>query len=279
MHNLNHLKYFYDVCELKSFTKSAKKNFVSHSAISQAIKSLEVSYDVPLMEHGKNFFNLTEEGIILFESIQPIFDSIKLSETKLEKLKTELSGSIKIGFSYSMAMSFMPDVLKKFKIKYSKITPTIKLANSSKLAELISNRSVDIGIGIDDSALFKLESKLIRKGQFVLVSSRNEFRVEEDQFLIGDKGEEVIKFKQYYQKNKLKNQVAEIESWEVISRFAQSGMGVGLIPDFILESSFANKLHVIDLGIKFPQYELKFFFREEKYLSRNTQAFLSQSMI
>ncbi|MGZ3790235.1 MAG: LysR family transcriptional regulator [Bacteriovorax sp.] len=275
MINLNHLKYFYDVCDSKSFTKSAKKNFISHSAISQAIKSLELSYGVTLMEHRKNFFELTEEGTVLFESIQLIFDSIKLSEIKLEKLKTEFSGNIKIGFSYSMAMNFMPDVLKNFKKKYPKIIPTIKLANSSKLAELIANRSVDVGIGIDDSALFKLESKLIKKGQFVLVSSKKEFR-EDDLFLIGDKGEEVIKFKQHYQKNRLKNQIVEIESWEVISRFAQSGMGIGLIPDFILESSFTNKLHIVDLGIKFPHYELKCFYREEKYLSRNTQAFLDQ---
>ena len=279
MINLNHLRYFYDVCRYESFTESAAKNFISHSAVSQAIKGLESYYEVQLMVHKKKIFELTEEGRVLFENIQPIFDSVSLSKIKIDNQKNDISGNIKIGFSHSMAMNFMPGVLKTFKKKYPQITPIIKLANSVNLVELIVNRSVDVGIGIDDSAFFKLESKLIKKGKFVLASYKKEIKIADEIFLIGDKGVEVDKFKQFYQKNKLANQVVEIESWEVISRFTQSGMGIGLIPDFILDSPYSHNLHIVDLGQKLPGYELKCFFKEEKFISRNTRLFLEQILL
>jgi LysR family transcriptional activator of glutamate synthase operon len=226
------------------------------------------------MIHKKNSFELTEEGKVLFESIQPIFDSVNLSKIKIANQKKEISGIIKVGFSYSMALNVMPSIFQNFKKKYPLVTSTIKLANSTKLAELISNRTVDLGIGMDDPSFYKLNSRSIRKGKFVLVSSKKNPNLEEETFLIGDKGNEVVKFKQFYQKNRMKNHIIEIESWEVINRFVQSGLGVGLIPDFILDSLPNNKFHVVDLGIKFPEYELKCFYRDEIYLAKSTKVFL-----
>jgi DNA-binding transcriptional LysR family regulator len=274
MINLNHLKYFYDVCQSGSLTLSAKKNLVSHSAISQAIRNLELYYDVNLMIHKKNGFEITEEGKVLFDNIQPVFDSVKLSKIKLEDLRNEVSGELSLGFSYSMAMSFMPDLIKKLKNKHPKIKTSVKLANSFELKELILNREIDIGLGIDDGSFFQLESKLIKKGKFVLVSSKNEFDLKNETFLIGDKGDEVNKFKHFYQKNRLTNQIIEITSWEVIFRFIQSGLGIGLVPDFILDTALFKKNYIVELDLKLPTYELKYFFREEKYLSRNSRVFL-----
>ena len=215
-------------------------------------------------------------GNSLYESIQPIFDSVNLSKIKLDNQKKEISGTIKIGFSHSMAMSFIPTVLKNFKRKYPKINPVIKLANSAKLVELISNREIDLGIGIDDASFFKLESKSIKKGKFILASTKSEINLDNETFLIGDKGDKVVKFKHFYQKNRLENQIIEVESWEVITRFIQSNMGIGLIPDYIIESVLGTKLYPVDIGLKLPQYELKCFYRQEQYLTRNSRLFLDQ---
>jgi DNA-binding transcriptional LysR family regulator len=268
MINLNHLKYFYDAARYESFTKSAKNNHVSHSAISQAIRNLEQFYGTELVSHKKNHFELTDEGKALQENVQKIFDSVLFSKKTVENSKTEYEGTFKIGFSQSMAMSFIPGFLKIFRKKYPKVLPSIKLSNSTQLANLIKDRTVDIGIGIDDGQFLKLESKTLKRGKFVLVSSVKENDLKKATFLIGDKGLEVIRFKQWYQKNKLANDVIEIESWEVATRLIQSGIGVGVIPDYILETN-PTKLHVIDAPLNLPGYELKAFYRNKESLSRN----------
>ena len=56
--NIYHLKYFIDAARFQSVSLSAKENLVSHSAVSQAIKSLEAHFEVNLVFHSKRLFQL-----------------------------------------------------------------------------------------------------------------------------------------------------------------------------------------------------------------------------
>jgi len=269
MINLNQLKYFYDVCINESFTESAKINKISHSAISQAIRNLEQFYEVELVIHKKNYFELTEEGRVIFSNINSIFDSVINSKNQIELKKNDFTGQLKLGFSHSVAMGIMLGHLKDFHKKYPRIIPLIKLANSKELADLLLSRELDLGIGIDDGNFFKLESDLLRKGKFVLAASKKEANFKEESFLVGDKGEEVIKFKHWYKKNELTNPIIEIPSWEIINKMAQNGLGIGLMPDYLLTGT--HKLYILNHDIKLPNYELKVFYRSKSLLTRITQ--------
>ena len=55
---LKQLEYFISVVEHNSFTQAAYEHYVSQSAISQQIKSLEASLGVPLMIREKRSFHL-----------------------------------------------------------------------------------------------------------------------------------------------------------------------------------------------------------------------------
>ena len=47
---IHHLKIFYETCNEKSFTKAARKLFISQSAVSIQIKKLETTLGVTLIE-------------------------------------------------------------------------------------------------------------------------------------------------------------------------------------------------------------------------------------
>jgi len=53
------------VCELKNFTKTAKKLALTQPAVSQHIKQLEKEYDIKLFNRSENGIELTQEGLIL----------------------------------------------------------------------------------------------------------------------------------------------------------------------------------------------------------------------
>jgi len=61
--NLTYLKFFHDAALSGSVSESAKRNFVTQSAISQAISKLEEDLGVSLCQHKKQKFKLTEAGI------------------------------------------------------------------------------------------------------------------------------------------------------------------------------------------------------------------------
>lgn len=60
--NLTFLRYFFSAGQAKSISKAAKDNFVSQSAISQAISKLELTLNKQLITHEKNHFQLTQDG-------------------------------------------------------------------------------------------------------------------------------------------------------------------------------------------------------------------------
>ena len=67
--NLNDLQYFYDLCQLQSYTKVAKQHKVSQPTISYAIKRLEDIFNCKLIHRDPSHrtFKLTEQGKILLK--------------------------------------------------------------------------------------------------------------------------------------------------------------------------------------------------------------------
>ncbi len=51
--DLESLRLFVDLAETKSFSKTAERNFMSQSAVSQRIRSLEQEFGYVLVERGK----------------------------------------------------------------------------------------------------------------------------------------------------------------------------------------------------------------------------------
>lgn len=80
---LEQLRIFAAVAESKSFTKAAKKLFISHSSTSRAVKALEDELGVRLFERENKIFGLTEKGKALYEGAKKL-----LSEA--EELKKEI---------------------------------------------------------------------------------------------------------------------------------------------------------------------------------------------
>lgn len=59
---LSQLKIFVAVAETESFTKAAKRLFVSHSTTSRAVSALEAELGTALFERDNRVFGLTEAG-------------------------------------------------------------------------------------------------------------------------------------------------------------------------------------------------------------------------
>ena len=68
----------------------------------------------------------------------------------------------------------------------------------------------------------------------------------------------------------------EIESWEVITQFVFKGLGIGLVPDFIVERQSArDQKQLRRLTIPELKYEVCVFFKRREKLSRNADLFFA----
>jgi len=172
--------------------------------------------------------------------------------------KNEVSGTLNIGISKSLAKQNFTQTLKKFMLNHSKIDIKIKLGKTEEQKSLLKKRKIDLGISINHGDLAEFQTKTLSKGTFNFIGKKKC----ESNLLTTEPRPETIKLLSHLRKKQssyFKYNHLEIESWSVILQMIQSGLGYGLIPDFLVPK---NK-SLIDIGnqIELPKlpYEIVFF--------------------
>ena len=112
--DLYHLKTFFFLAKVKSFTKAANLLFVTQSAVSHAIKKLEASVDTPLLQRKGKTIVLTDAGLTLFASCEKIFYEIERADQDIARFKREAKVRIRIGSTVEFGTSILINHIKAF---------------------------------------------------------------------------------------------------------------------------------------------------------------------
>jgi len=278
--NLNQLKYFFDAATEQSVAKAARINFVSQPAISQAIRKLGESLDVNLLVHGKNRFKLTENGILVFKKCQEIFTKINDMHNELKASQREFTGSLRFATSQSIALTLLPEKLRVFQNQYPNIVPKFKLGRTSLNRQWLEEGIIELVVTVDDGAFHGFEKHVLHSGNFLAIELQTTPKSETPYgFMIGGTYRpEAVGLSRFYEK-KYRRPLPitfEIESWEVITKFVFKGLGIGLVPDFIVNrQSKADQKRLHCLAIPDLKYEVCAFFKKREMLSKNAALFLS----
>lgn len=136
--------YVLTVAEEKSFSKAAKKLFISQPSLSQYINRLEVSLGITLFDRSVSPLELTYEGQLYIETIMKIKNLLKELKKKYDDIADLKMGKINIGLTSSKALNPLPQILVEFKTKYPSVELTITEAASSELEDLLVKGLVDI---------------------------------------------------------------------------------------------------------------------------------------
>ena len=80
---LEQLRIFVAVAESKSFSKGAKRLYISHSTTSRAVSALEEELGVCLMHRDNHVSSLTPAGELLLEEAKNIIASTEALKEKL----------------------------------------------------------------------------------------------------------------------------------------------------------------------------------------------------
>ena len=95
--NLKDLQYFYDLCQVQSYTEVAKQHKVSQPSISYAIKRLEEAFNCKLIHHDPSHrsFKLTNQGEILLKHTRLILPEISSAHKEINR---SLANYTTVGF-------------------------------------------------------------------------------------------------------------------------------------------------------------------------------------
>ncbi len=110
----NQLKYFITAAETLSFTEAGKLHYISQTAITQHIQSLEEQLGVKLFAREKKRVRLTPAGEIFYMEAKAILERSKIAVNRARNAADGISGSMNIGYVKGQCFSRITPLIKKF---------------------------------------------------------------------------------------------------------------------------------------------------------------------
>lgn len=276
--NIYHLKYFIDAARLLSVSRSAKENFVSHSAVSQAIKSLEAHFEVSLVFHSKKRFQLTPEGELCLQEGEKLFSNIESLKEKLQLNRLEVRGNLILWAPQSLVVDSLYRTLEIYQKKYPQVQVTIKPGAAALARKAVQSGEVHVGLLLDDGHTNKFHSTLIKSGDFVLATkTKSKFELNAGIIVSSQEKIEVQHLMKSF-KNKYKKDLTikmEVMSWGIIKNLIEKGFGIGYVPDYCVSQELnSGRFTKINPPTTPFKYEIKAIWSHQKQLHPNAKLFI-----
>lgn len=141
---LNEMKYVYAVYQEKSFTKAAKKLFISQPALSTMVKKAEQEIGAPIFDRGTVPLTLTKEGKFYIKSIKQIMLVEKNLQTYFDDIQALNAGTLSVGGSSFFCSFVLPDLIGKFNARYPHVSIDLLEGNIKELRKGLESESLDL---------------------------------------------------------------------------------------------------------------------------------------
>ena len=171
MLNLGSLQLFSDLIETGSFSRTAEKNFVSQSAVSQRLKALETEYGQILIDRGQGRGKVspTVAGETLYLGAKALLQEATALDAEMRQLSDEVAGTVRVATVYSVGLHALPPRLKPFLAAHPRVNVHLEYKQTDKVYDDVVNGAVDVGIVACPSEKRGLDVVPFAEEQMVLV--------------------------------------------------------------------------------------------------------------
>ncbi|WP_105601577.1 DNA-binding transcriptional regulator YafC [Cronobacter sakazakii] len=134
---------FVAVVESGSFSRAAEQLNLANSAVSRAVKKLEMKLGVSLLNRTTRQLSLTEEGERYFRRVQQVLQEMAAAETELMESRQTPRGLLRIDAATPVILHLLMPMIKPFRERYPEVA--LSLVSSETFINLIE-RKVDVAI-------------------------------------------------------------------------------------------------------------------------------------
>jgi DNA-binding transcriptional LysR family regulator len=146
--DLPSLRLFCDLVETGSFSRTAERQFVSQSAVSQKLRALERGVGQLLIERGRGRARITptEAGTILYQGALSLLRDAGELEARIKGLSDEAVGTVSVATVYSVGLHALPGRLKPFLARHPRVNVHLEYSQTTKIYNDVLSGTVDVGI-------------------------------------------------------------------------------------------------------------------------------------
>jgi len=192
----NYKDYIYTVYQERSFSKAARKLFVSQPWLSSTIKKAELELGTPLFDRSTNPVSLTQAGQYYIEQAERIMAIEEEMRAHFQELRDSHRTELHIGSSMFFCTYVLPSLMKDFQLQYPQVTLTFTEGGNQTLLDKLLNGQLDFLLEVERPESSRLQSIPWASEEIVLaVPSDNPvnedlepFRYSFDEFLARNQG-------------------------------------------------------------------------------------------
>jgi DNA-binding transcriptional LysR family regulator len=278
------LRVFHAVAEAGSFTHAGDALNLSQSAVSRQISGLEESLQVPLFHRHARGLILTEQGELLYRTARDVFAKLSMTEAMLSESKDRPKGPLKVTTTVAFGSSWLTPRIKEFLELYPEITLSL-LVDDGELD--LSMREADVAIRMTPPRqpdlvqrhLLTVRSYAFASPEYLkkhTMPTRAEDLDEHRLIVYGDDARPPAATINWLLEAGAKpgaerRPILKVNNVNGIYRAVQSGLGIGSIPNYMLQET--SELVRVLPELSGPTVEAYFVYPEELRPSKRIAVF------
>lgn len=285
--DLRQLRAFVAVSDTGSFTLAARKIFVTQSAVSHSLRTLEEQLGCKLLDRSGKRVIPTPEGELLLRRCRRMLYDIEQVGRDLEGLRRWGQTRIRIGAPHSLCHFLIPSVLREFRDSFPRCEPLIEVGDTSVLLDKLADAHLDLVVGLKQRGHGKDGYRPMFRDRMAFVVSpfhpwaRDGARIEgtlhEHQFIIYAKSTETHRLIEDWMEQRIGSagRTLVLGDMQAIKEMAKIGIGVGIVAPWLAAREIGEgSLRVIDMEGPEIQREWGVFHSSRRAPSLVEEAFI-----
>jgi DNA-binding transcriptional LysR family regulator len=283
------LKVFCDLVDLESFSLAAERNFITQSAVSQQIRTLEEKFKRRLLERirGRREVKLTPAGEVFYAESKNVLAAYDQLQENLRGVVGKIGGTVKVATVYSVGLHELPSKVREFMTKFPAAKIDLEYSRTTRVVRDVLNGTVELGVLAFPEPRRGLTITPMPENRLVLIAPPEHKFARKKRVKVGDlNGQDFVLFERDIPTRKAMDKIfkangievkkiAEFDNIETIKRAVEVGFGLAVVPEpAVSEAKKAGTLAVIQLAEKYWVRSVGVIHRSDKSLSLAAKKFI-----
>ena len=261
------LRTFAEIAETLNFTKASERLFLTQSAVSHQMKSLEEEFGVPLFIRAKSGVRLTDAGKVALRYALRILSEAEEMREKVTGREKALAGRVRVAAATQALVYLFAPLFEEFMDEFETVELLFRTTVSTEqTVEDILEGVADVGFAslavyspvlqvteIFDDELVLVAAKKHRLAKETEISVK---QLEKERWILFERGASIRRATDdFFKKVKIEPETAlESNDTYFIKLMIEHGLGVSLMPSWaVREETKSGKL----AQIRIKNHELK----------------------
>lgn len=288
--DLDQLHTFLEIVRLKSFSKAAQSCFRTQPAVSAQVRQLEQELNTSLFERLGTKIALTAAGRIFADYAEQILELRRRAQNSINELERVPRGELVIAATEATCIHVLPRVFSEYKKRFPNVQMLVDRSYGPRVVEAIVDNQADFGFTQIPVKEKRLQVVKIHADEIKMIVPLDHPLAKRTSVLPADLiGHPLLLPKSGATKARLTAWIEpveeemrismELDSTEMIKRFALAGLGIGFVAGaHCREEVAAGRLVAISLGPDPMLRQIGLIYRKDKALSKAALGFIEVTL-